>query len=88
VYSEKEEFYIWSCAPILSSDPEKRLKYSYFIAKDLVKESAIYSLGNGKYVFLSFDGNPKDQNVGAFHVEEFDDLNEAMRVFSLYGTQE
>jgi hypothetical protein len=75
--------YLWRQEPLLSSAPEETLKYSLNETAESVCEAAVFKLGNGKYLFIRFVSDFKDDlEVGFTDAEEFDTLEEAVTLYT------
>ena len=82
--------YLWSHSPFVSSPPKKRLKHLLHEGKKQeIDEIAIFELENGKFLFVRFYGTKLNLDWGFTDVEEFDNLEEAVKIYDdLLGNNE
>ena len=82
---EIKETYLWEHYPFLSSVPTKRIKHSLKeIKKDGIDETAVFQLENGLFLFIRFYGTKENLNLGYTDIKEFDNLEEAVKMYEEY----
>jgi hypothetical protein len=75
--------YLWNHEPMLSSAPEEVVKHFLHTDGDEVFECAVMKLENGKFLYIAFSSEFKNESeVGVTDIEEFDNENDAVKLYN------
>jgi predicted nucleotide-binding protein (sugar kinase/HSP70/actin superfamily) len=72
---------LWTHCPMVSSEPEELVSHFEHKEEDHFFEAAVFKLQDGKYLFISFSKEGDEPESGVTDYEEFDNLQEAVRIF-------
>lgn len=72
---------LWTHEPMVSAAPIELLEHIEHNQEGQLYEAAVFKLENDKYLFISFSKDGNEEQTGVTDYEEFDKLEEAVKLF-------